>query len=345
MMPLLNEPKGLASLPNEILLEIFLEKVLTETDLFSLALVSRRFSRLVPVSLYDSIGCRIDHDKVTSNTTCELQKTRTMDNLLRNLHAHPDLGTLVRDLTLEFGERTEGEVVMLLKSLPALRSLILSHRNPCSRDRILDLSDVPMLSLRNFHVWTVHLNAEDVVRFMLLPNIRKLRGLLQARPNDPVIELAGLAGKSSLKSLRLNSNEPHVAMRELLAVPEALEHFHQYAGFYTSAQTLSPKTTSCALMPTWSTLQSLILMGYQSWEGQLIETDGSLMDFSGFASLRSLSVIHIYCFLSGDGIQLSERSGFHRRLPSSLEALQVRGRLPLPQIYSKHPCGAADLIF
>lgn len=328
-MPLADEPKGLGSLPNEILLEIFLEKVLTETDLFSLALVSRRFSHLVPVSLYDSISCRIDHDKLKS----EAMSTSTIKesgNLLRNFCARPDLGSLVRVAILYLAPRLYDKLIIFLKCVPELRSLSLRQSTP-KWERIPKLLDVPMLSLRNAPL-EFNLNAEDLGKFMLLPNIRTLRGAIQTRPADPVIDFAGQAGKSSLKFLKLHCKSPNMPSRELLALPEALLEFDCDTDPYTNAQPrvpLSPKTMSLALMPSSSTLQSLVLIGYEGYDGEEIETDGSLIDFSCFTSLRSSIIIHVYCFLSGNDTQFSERRGFYRKLPPALEELRASEPLSL----------------
>lgn len=308
-MPLLNEPKGLASLPNEILLEIFLEKVLTQTDLFSLALVSRRFSRLVPVSLYNTVQCNLEHEIATNEIT----------------HTHAELRFLVREVILYLGGSGRTTAAVFLESLPALRSLYLT-KTAALWERIPNIFDVPMIMLRSADFGMIYLNAEDVVRFMLLPNIRSLKGTLRTRATDPVIELEGLAGRSSLKSLELYGNEPHMAMRELLALAEALEHFSFDASCRTSAQLLSPKEMSCALTPTWPTLQNLTVLGYELWEERVVETDDSLMDLSCFTSLKSLTILHIYCLQSGNSTPLSERHDLYRRLPSSLEKLEVCGQ-------------------
>jgi len=314
---------SLSRLPDEVLVEVFLEKALTNRDLCSIALVNWRFSRLVPISLYDSLDCRLNHEKRTSN-------------LLRTLQAHPELGSMVRTvyigspLLVPSGKQariTSDDVVharsvALLKCLPLLRRL-LAGWVPFS-DSKSSLMDVPMPFLRNVFLHLVYLNAKEVGSFILLPTIRSLDTTLNGESTtDLTHNLAGLAGRSSLKRLSLFCIGNHPELRELLALPQALEEFDCRTPFFGTLRPLSP---SCALASTYSTLQRLTLI---SKTGADNRDDRSLTDFSPFTSLTYLKVLQIYCFPSGNNTQPSERLGLYRRLPLTLEKLNVSHFLSL----------------
>jgi hypothetical protein len=155
-------------IPDEILEEVFLEDVFMDRDLCAIALVNRRFSRLIQASLYS----QVEYSWPTGKSTC----------FKRTLLKCPQLASFV--WKAEFREfRNEEyhwyafyhEIRQLLKMLPVLRVLHLPKHFVCS-DNLTCLFDDPMSHLRYLSFFndarskTIH----EVTRTFSFPQIKRL---------------------------------------------------------------------------------------------------------------------------------------------------------------------------
>jgi hypothetical protein len=306
-----------SQLPDEILENIFLQDVLKDTDLCALALVNRRIGRLGQVSLYNEI------------TLLLLQKERTLC-FSRTLSKHPELGLSV------WGARLAGQwhkreacfrkAQQLLKMLPALRTLVLTNFS-CSEE-LASLLDIPMPHLRfiSFPSEGGSSFVDEMARANSYLQIRRLwiEYVGDSKMDDDAHEwthkstaLDALAGKSSLKHLDLERWFDSVLLNSsLLKVPHGLE---KLTGVFTYSGRLTPKGTIDALEPLYSTLITLNL----TYRKFMADLSGPVADFSCFVCLKSLTVDDSLCFETWSSDIPDNRCGLYKRLPSTLEVLQV----------------------
>ena len=171
------------------------------------------------------------------------------------------------------------------------------------------------------------LTAVELGKLMLLPKIEIISGKFQPDFNDKEsdrLTLRSLAGKSSLKGLRLwgiGGNEPP----ELLAIPKALESFAGGDDWNDEEYPVSPKRFASLLMPACMTLVQLSLSVAWDEDGES-RGDGSCIDFSCFVSLKVLKVDRLYCFPNDGEDKDGSRRGFYKRLPVTLKSLAVSQR-------------------
>lgn len=129
----------------------------------------------------------------------------------------------------------------------------------------------------------------------------------------------GKAGTTPPKTLALDmSIQPDSLLRKLLALPQALKGLRYHVAW--RPECVSPAGLVRDLAPIYQTLVYLGLTGLGATGGK---TDASLIDFPCFESLRRLEVVNPFCFLTGKNDTISGRRGFYKRLPVSLEYLQV----------------------
>jgi hypothetical protein len=116
-------PPELSDFPDEILEQVFLEHVLRDKDLYAVALVNRRCSRLIRKSLYIEVDLLWRSDEYMC--------------FGRTLSDCPELGSLVRKVELRAESDAEydsfnSEVRQILQIMPALRVLYLPGGFKCS---------------------------------------------------------------------------------------------------------------------------------------------------------------------------------------------------------------------
>jgi hypothetical protein len=199
-------------LPDEVLESVFLEDVFTPNDLCVLALVCRRFGRLIRGSLYSQIKICLSGKKCTS--------------FIRTLSKDPGLALSVwkAHLTLEPDQNKADNAMekiyqrarKILQILPALRALELANF-ACSNERT-SLFDFPMSHLRYLSFWNDNgpSSLHEVTKAISLSHINRLsigfhnaplvRHKHKREPEDITL-LKGprdaLVGTSSLKELNL----------------------------------------------------------------------------------------------------------------------------------------------
>jgi hypothetical protein len=313
-------------LPDEVLENVFLEDILEPTDLCVLALVCRRFGRLIQGSLYNQVEICLSGDKCTS--------------LIRTLSKHPELGSFAwkAQLTLivdqneayEAMERHYQRARNLLQMLPALRALEMAEFK-CSNE-LTNLFDVPMSYLRDlsFNNHRGRNSIHEPTKAITLPQIKRLSIrfkdtiLLRTHQTRKAEFISAskrsrktLVGTSSIKELNLENCVDWVALdTDLLKLPCALEKLScdfAYSGH------LTPRATTAALRPLYSTLVFLDL-SYYGVMGTVIEREA---DFSFFLRLESLIFDSFLCFERWSSDRPHERCGFYKRLPSTLRTLRV----------------------
>ena len=168
---------------------------------------------------------------------------------------------------------------------------------------------------------------------MLLPKLRKL--VVPCIEYDswgwgvPVPENPANA-RSSVKYLELGpQTKPNTAIEELLRWPGALEIFRYDLGVYigTPWRPVFP-LLSHMLAPLTNSLVELHLSGYHNDDLHLEN-----IDYSIFKKLKILDVTQALLFSTvfrDDGHETTEpepRNGLYKRLPRSLENLNVRCRI------------------
>jgi hypothetical protein len=304
-------------LPDEIVENIFLEDVLDESDLYALARVSRRISRLAKVSLYNLV-----------DFTLQDEAYRCFN---RTLLEHPELGSYVwtAHLTVdswEYSEENFEGIQQLLKLMPALRTLVLRHFE-CSYGPT-SLFDISMPHLRDIYFFNngISSSIHEITKALSFPQIKRLwiESEGSDKQDDDGVEwtrqgtvLNALTGTSSVKDLTLEDwVDSAVLCSALLKIPQALERLTcklDYSG------ELTPKRTIEALAPLYSTLVCLDLCYHR----YLADLSGPVADFSYFVCLTTLVVQHSLCFELSSAESPDERCGFYNRLPSTLEVLQV----------------------
>jgi hypothetical protein len=314
--------RTISEIPDEILEKVFLEDVLRDKDLCAIALVNRRFSRLIQRSLYNQIELPL----ATEKHMC----------FKRTLMDCPKLGSFVRDLALPADDDADPdyfirELPQLLKTMSALHclSLPMTLRNV---DKLTSLLVVPMsrlafLSLRidgglnSKHLVTEAFSIPQLKMLHIVYDCRTMGATLDELIDRHTTILRGfgdaLFGSSSVKHLFLSLWPDLIVLESnLLRIPCALKKLtcrFDYAG------ELTPKEIIDALDPLYSTLVSLDL-SYCFYEVDLI---GPVADFSCFKRLQTLAVDGSLCFDSSSGERPEERRGFYRRLPTTLKVLEV----------------------
>lgn len=313
---------SISDLPDEVLEQIFLERVLSddESKLASLALVNRSFSRCVRLALYECITIWLSGERYVQ--------------LMRTLTEHPQLGSLVHCIFIDLDpysghsqpdkrkEQMEVDVARKLASnlltlLPALRTLEIAAWFPLPAGS-WSILDVPIQSLRTARLGGIKFTAAEAARLMLLPNITTLsisfgRHSITERFLPPT--LISKPGISSLKSLQFDEClEFGSSLQELLTLPRALESFSCHFGWALEAVSLV--TLARGLKPMYPSLIDLSLAGR-------FRTDGKLLNFRRFECLKHLKVSNSFCFSLDAHDRIRNRQGLYRRLPASLETLQV----------------------
>ncbi|MCJ1244777.1 hypothetical protein MMC30_001977 [Trapelia coarctata] len=313
---------SISSLPDEILEQVFLERVISddESKLGSLALVNRSFSRCIRLALYESITIWLSGERYVQ--------------LMRTLNDHPQLGSLVHCVFIDLDpysgysqpdkreEQMEVEVARKLASnflslLPALRTLEIAAWFPLPAGS-WSILDIPMRFLRTAKLGGIKFTAAEAARLILLPNITTLsisfgRHSITERFLPPA--LTSKPGISSLKSLQFDECiEFSSSLQELLALPRALESFSCHFGWAPEAVSLV--TLARGLAPMYPSVTDLNLTGR-------FQTDGKLLDFRRFECLKYLKVSNTFCFSVDAHDRLRKRQGLYKRLPASLESLQV----------------------
>jgi len=327
-----NEPATFSSLPNEILQEIFSsEDVLSKVDLCSLALVNRRFSCLIPASLYRTIDCYLD-EKSSHSPFQTLESRPKMGDLVRSIFLDRPRQKFYKEIYKEMKisgkqQTFHTHASRILSRLPQLEILCIGSGISLSLNDS-DLLDIPMRFLRRADLSSHALTAGQIAKLMLLPNIQQISARFMPNSKDKEsnkLTLRNLAGKSSLKYLNLSGFKATVP-RELMAVPAALGSFSCIEDRNRNKSLISPRMVLCFLAPghacmTLVHLSLTVLWEDRSWGS---EGDGSSIDFTSFLSLKILEVDRLYCF-PNDGVDtFGSRCGFYTRLPASLESLVVR---------------------
>jgi hypothetical protein len=326
-------------LPDEIVEQIFLEVIFSRKDLCELALVSRRFSKLIQVSLY--------HDVVI-----DLLEEQS-ELFTRTLVEHPDRASHVWSVVLsnhsprlrkwhDDQEKLFTQAQQLLKLLPALRSLGIANFQ-CS-DGITSLFDVPLLHVRQISFFTNGRSyaIREVTRAVSFPQIKRLSIVLGAQllKEDGDDEwkrrrtaLNALAGTSSLKELTMWWYPKWLILNtDLLKIPRSLEMLK--CEFYDGDDS-SPERILNALRPLYSTLVTLDF-NFNGASSELYAT-GPVADFSCFVRLKTLIIDDFYCLESwSSDSRPYERCGFYNRLPVTLESLLVSLRDVFCLLWGSH---------
>ena len=318
-------------LADETLLQILSYDILHRQDQHHLALVSRRFSTLVAVILYNTI---------------EYLSYRSWRNpqialLSRTCHEHPERAALVRHLSLSWihdDEEGRFQIMDLLTQVPMLRSLVLivqgdqeleDSPDPPSKDcpnptHFFDRC--PMIFLRSLKVHCPRTTSNEVIKYTHLQSLESLEikyfDILQPFESSSNITESGDT-ISVLKHLKFTySIMPTRPVVEVLV------------GHLNSLQSLDweiynvidviewDSALSSHLLSLSKTLVKLRLVQHAFYQGFANDSE---IDFTAYTALKDLSIDSCFVFSSKPARDIRQGGGkpLHYRLPSLLETLEV----------------------
>jgi hypothetical protein len=278
-------------LPNEILEDVFLEDILSRKDLCKLALISRRFSKLIQVPMYNGVSIN------WSNKTYGCFK--------RTLSDCPRLGSCVWRLDLMADDEADYDAFnqenrQLLKTMPALRSRDLPARFSRGYE-LRSLIDNKMACLRSLAFGDDGESGSIgfVTKLFSLPQIKRLQitynhqfAYTSFRKKLWLAECKACLGRSedapvgssSVKELVLELwPDSDILNSGFLSFPRALEKLEFR---FKDSQKLTPKEIVDALRPLYSTLVFLDLncVSFRA------DVSGPVADFSRFVFLKTLII-------------------------------------------------------
>jgi hypothetical protein len=173
---------------------------------------------------------------------------------------------------------------------------------------------------------------------MFIPKLRKLFipiidndswGLRDLQNGPNMMPQRPTDNHSSVRVLHMGPHaKPSKATEELLRWPGGLEELRYDLGQYIGSPHIEFPTLSRMLAPHTDTLLELHLSGYNH-DGLHLEK----INFASFPKLKILVVTQVFLFpttFDDDGHETQElepRNGLYRRLPGTLESLEVRYHL------------------
>jgi hypothetical protein len=311
-----------SQVPNEILENIFLEDILSRSDLCKLALVSRRFSKLIQASLYHDIYI--------------LWSIKRYACFKRTLLDCPQLGSFVWRLYLIADGNADydafnKDIQKLLQKMPALRSLKLSERFKCN-DKLLSLFEHEMTCLRSLSFGNDG-SLSSIPLFLKafsVPQIKRPKITFDYNSADchtrmwidecsQLLDCSedSLVGRSSIKELVLDFwSGSAIVDSGLLRIPRAIGKLELL--FVDLRQFIAKKLVD-ALRPLCSTLVFLNL----SCVSFAASFSGPVADFSCFDLLKTLIIDDRFCLERWSADRPDERCKIYNRLPFTLERLEV----------------------
>jgi hypothetical protein len=331
---------SLDQLPTEVLRMILSDDCLASYDLTRLARVNKNIRSIVLEALYKHVNLRI-----FGFFRCIIhEESRKFVLFRRTVCDSPEIAALIQSITVEcevLPDWSNFHINHLLGKLDSLRALNLGIYGGMSHFNPTFLEENPRIELRRLEIYDHFLTFDDLARYMFLPNIKdiKARSTIGAA-NYTTIVPSVYEHKSFLTTLeiRIASNVVR-ALLNLLSSCRALQRFtcdisdieHLPPGFARSR----PMSRAGLCQALRHCRQTMIILEVKCGPRLLYGYDSSVFDLSSFENLRILIVSGGLLFSRNEKYNIPVRDHFYDRLPSSLEALQVRFSILIPnsQIY------------